>query len=163
MINKILIVYYSLSGNTHLIAEAIKEQSGADIERLKPLKDLDSESGIRFFWGGMHAKMKQKPKLEPLKYDPNNYDLIFLGTPVWAWTLTPPIRSYFEMNDLSTKNLAIWNCAAGNGVKAMQRLKKELQNCNIVGENTFTEPLKNNPDTEVKRAKEWAAEIINTL
>jgi hypothetical protein len=67
------------------------------------------------------------------------------------------------MNDLSTKNLAIWNCAAGNGVKAMQRLKKELQNCNIVGENTFTEPLKNNPDTEVKRAKEWAAEIINTL
>jgi len=163
MINKILIVYYSLSGNTHLIAEAIKEQSGADIERLKPLKDLDSESGIRFFWGGMHAKMKQKPKLEPLKYDPNNYDLIFLGTPVWAWTLTPPIRSYFEMNDLSTKSLAIWNCAAGNGVKAMQRLKKELQNCNIVGENTFTEPLKNNPDTEVKRAKEWAAEIINTL
>jgi len=163
MVNKILIVYYSLTGNTHLIAEAIKEQTGAEVERLKPIKDLDSESRTRFFWGGMHAKMKHKPKLEPLEYDPIDYDLIFLGTPVWAWTLTPSIRSYFKMNDLSNKNLAIWNCAGGNGVKAMKRLKKELQNCNIVGENIFSEPLKNNPDAEVKRAKEWAAEIIKSL
>ena len=163
MVNKILIVYYSLTGNTHLIAEAIKEQTGADVERLKPIKDLKSESGTRFFWGGMHAKMKQKPKLEPLKYDPKDYDLIFLGTPVWAWTLTPPIRSYLELIDLSSKNLAIWNCAAGNGIKAMERLKKKIQNVKPVGENTFTEPLKNNPDGEVKRAKEWASEIINSL
>ena len=163
MVNKILIVYYSLTGNTHLIAEAIKEETGGDIERLKPIKDLNSESGNRFFWGGMHAKMKQKPKLEPLQHDPNNYDLIFLGTPVWAWTLTPPIRSYLKLNDLLSKPLAIWNCAAGNGIKAMQRLKKEIQNTNIVGENTFTDPLKNDPDGEVKRAKEWAAEIINSL
>lgn len=163
MVNKILIVYYSLTGNTHLIAEAIKEQTGADIERLKPIKDLNSESGTRFFWGGMHAKMKQKPKLEPLKYDPNDYDLIFLGTPVWAWTLTPPIRSYLELYDLSSKTLAIWNCAGGNGIKAMQRLKKELQNINIIGENTFTEPLTNDPDGEIKRAKEWAGEIKNSF
>ncbi|MCJ7651245.1 MAG: flavodoxin [Candidatus Lokiarchaeota archaeon] len=163
MVNKILIVYYSLTGNTHLIAEAIKEQTGADIERLKPIKDLNSESGTRFFWGGMHAKMKQKPKLEPLKYDPNEYDLIFLGTPVWAWTLTPPIRSYLESNDLSSKALAIWNCAGGNGIKAMERLKKKLQNVKIAGEKTFTEPLANDPDEQIKRAKEWAAEIINSL
>ena len=163
MVNKILIVYYSLTGNTHLIAEAIKEQTGADIERLKPIKDLNSESGTRFFWGGMHAKMKQKPKLEPLKYDPNEYDLIFLGTPVWAWTLTPPIRSYLESNDLSSKALAIWNCAGGNGIKAMERLKKKLQNVKIAGEKTFKEPLANDPDEQIKRAKEWAAEIINSL
>jgi flavodoxin len=163
MVNKILIVYYSLTGNTHLIAEAIKEQTGADIERLKPIKDLNSESGTRFFWGGMHAKMKQKPKLEPLKHDPNDYNLIFLGTPVWAWTLTPPIRSYLESNDLSSKALAIWNCAGGNGIKAMERLKKKLQNVKIAGEKTFTEPLANDPDEQIKRAKEWAAEIINSL
>ena len=163
MVNKILIVYYSLTGNTHLIAESIKEQTGADIERLKPIKDLNPESGSRFLWGGMHAKMKQKPKLEPLKYDPNEYDLIFLGTPVWAWTLTPPIRSYLESNDLSSKALAIWNCAGGNGIKAMERLKKKLQNVKIAGEKTFTEPLANDPDEQVKRAKEWAAEIINSL
>ncbi|MBY9018661.1 MAG: flavodoxin [Candidatus Lokiarchaeota archaeon] len=163
MVNKFLIVYYSLTGNTHLIAESIKEQTGADIERLKPIKDLNSESGTRFFWGGMHAKMKQKPKLEPLQHDPNDYDLIFLGTPVWAWTLTPPIRSYLKLHDLSSQPLAIWNCAAGNGIKAMQRLKKEIPNANIVGENTFTDPLTNDPDGEVKRAKEWAAEIINSL
>ncbi len=163
MITKILIVYYSLSGNTHLIAEAIKEQTGADIERIKPIKDLDSESRFRFFWGGMHAKMKQKPKLEALKYDPKDYDLIFLGTPVWAWTLTPSIRSYLAMNDLSDKNLAIWNCAGGNGNKALQRLKKELQENNIVGERTFTGPLANNPEEQVKVAREWASEIINTL
>lgn len=163
MINKILIIYYSLTGNTQLIAEAIKEETGADIERLKPIKDLDSESGTRFFWGGMHAKMKQKPKLEPLKYDPNGYDMIFLGTPVWAWTLTPPIRSFLSSNDLSNKPIAIWNCAAGNGIKAMQRLKKELKNIKIVGENTFQNPLSNNPDEQVKNAREWAAEIIQSL
>jgi flavodoxin len=163
MVNKILIVYYSLTGNTKLIAEAIKEETGADIERLKPIKDLNSESGTRFFWGGMHAKMKQKPKLEPLKHNPNNYDLIFLGTPVWAWTLTPPIRSFLKMNDISSKTLAIWNCAAGNGIKAMQILKKELQNTKIAGEKTFTEPLANDPDEQVKNAKEWAVEIIKSL
>ena len=58
MEQKVLVIYYSLTGNTKLIAETIQNAIGADVQEIKPIKDLDPESGTRFMWGGMQATMK---------------------------------------------------------------------------------------------------------
>ncbi|MFX0059578.1 MAG: flavodoxin family protein, partial [Candidatus Heimdallarchaeota archaeon] len=94
--SRILIVYYSLTGHTKFIAETIKAAINADILALKPVKELKSDSSMKYMWGGAQATMKKKPKLEEFSIDPLAYDLIFLGTPVWAWTFTPPIRSFLS-------------------------------------------------------------------
>ncbi|MFX1310455.1 MAG: flavodoxin family protein, partial [Promethearchaeota archaeon] len=86
---KVLVVYYSLTGNTKMIAEAIAESIDSDILELKPVKELNAESGMKYFWGGFQATMKKKPKLEEFDINPLDYELIILGTPVWAWTISP--------------------------------------------------------------------------
>ena len=160
---KTLVVYYSLTGNTKMIAEAIVKAINSDALELKPVKELDAESGMKYFWGGFQAKMKKKPKLIEFDINPLNYDLIILGTPVWAWTFSPPIRSFLKKYDLSNKNIALWVCAQGNGVKAMDRLKNALKSANIVGEIRFQEPKQNSPEIVKEKAMEWAKEIIQKI
>ncbi|MFW9901671.1 MAG: flavodoxin family protein [Candidatus Thorarchaeota archaeon] len=159
---KILVVYYSLTGNTKMIAESIVEAINSDVLELKPVKELDAESGMKYFWGGFQATMKKKPKLEEFDINPLDYDLIILGTPVWAWTLSPPIRSFLKKYDLSNKNVALWVCAQGSGVKAMDRFKDTLKDANIISEIRFQEPKQNEPDKARERAKIWAKRLVET-
>ena len=157
--SKILVVYYSLTGNTKLIAETIAESINADILALKPVKELNPESGMRFFWGGAQSTMKKKPKLKEFDINPIDYELIILGTPVWAWKFSPPIRSFLSKFDLSGKNVALWTCNAGDGVKAMKLLTEALKDANIIGEIRFQEPLKHGPDEAKEKAVAWVKEI----
>jgi len=158
--DKVLVVFYSLTGNTKMIAEEISGMLDSELLELKPIKELDPESGMTYAWGGFQATMGIKPKLEPFEINPLDYDLIFLGSPVWAWRQSPPVLSFVKSYDFSGKNLALWMCAAGNGKKAMERFKKELKNANIISDIRFREPLENNPEQAKQTAKNWARKVL---
>ena len=64
MDNKILIVYYSLTGNTRFIAETIQGILKADIQEIKPIKEIKPKGAMKYFWGGYKATMKKKPSLK---------------------------------------------------------------------------------------------------
>jgi flavodoxin len=160
---KILIVYYSLTGNTKLIADAIKEELNADILALKPTKELKPESGMKYMWGGAQAIMKRKPQLEEITVDPLSYDLIFLGSPIWAWTYSPPMRSFLTTHNLSGKKVALWTCHAGEGIKSMIKFQKAMKNTIIVGHISFQDPLTNRPEQMKKNAQTWAQEIVQKM
>jgi len=153
--SKILIVYYSLTGNTQFIAESLRDTIEADILELKPIKELKANSGTRFMWGGYQSTMKKKPKLMDFDINPLEYDLIILGTPVWAWNISPPMRSFLSKFDLAGKKVALWMCHAGDGVKAMERFKETLKNANIVESITFQQPLKKESDENKEKAITW--------
>lgn len=160
---KILVVYYSLTGNTKLIAEVIAESINSDILELKPVKELKADSSTKYFWGGYQATMKIKPKLEDFDENPLEYDIIFLGTPVWAWTYAPPIRSFLAKYDLKGKKVALWTCSAGDGRKAMSRFKDALKDINILGEIGFQDPKQHEPEVCKEKAAVWAKEIIQNI
>jgi flavodoxin len=165
--SKILIVYYSLTGNTRLIAEALRNSIEADILELKPVKELNADSSSRFVWGGYQSTMKIKPKLMDFDINPNEYDLIILGTPVWAWNISPPIRSpirsFLSKIELTNKKVALWMCHAGDGIKAMNRFKEILKNANIVADISFQEPLKKNTDQKKEKAIAWIKGVVEAL
>ncbi|MFX0075923.1 MAG: flavodoxin family protein [Candidatus Hermodarchaeota archaeon] len=165
--SKILIVYYSLTGSTRFIAETLVEPLEADILELKPLKELNPDSGKKFMWGGAQATMKKKPKLEEIEIDPLEYDLIVLGTPVWAWTINPSIRSFLSMFDLSGKKVALWTCSAGSGNRAMEQFKKALKKSDIIGQIrfqfSFQEPLDKELTEYKLRTKAWALELLEKM
>ncbi len=160
---KVLVVYYSLTGNTKLIAEAIAESINSDILELKPVKELDADGGSKYFWGGYQATMKIKPKLKPFDTNPLEYDLIILGTPVWAWTYTPPIHSFLSKFDLSGKDVALWTCSDGDGVRAMNKFKKALKKTNILGEIRFKAPKQRSSESSKERAANWARDILQKV
>ena len=160
---KVLVVYYSLTGNTKLIAESIANSINSDVLELKPEKELNAEGGSKYFWGGYQAKMKKKPKLREFDINPLDYDLIILGTPVWAWTYSPPIRSFLSKYDLSGKKVALWTCSRGDGVKAMNRFKEALKDTNILGEIRLQEPKQHGLEASKEKAVVWAKEIIQNV
>jgi flavodoxin len=101
---KVLVVYYSKTGNTERVAKQVASALHADIEKLI---DKKNRNGLwAFFGAGRDAMKKNKTVLEPLQKDPANYDLVVLGTPVWAGNITPAIRTYLDMNKDKLKHTA---------------------------------------------------------
>lgn len=158
---KMLIMYYSLMGNTKFIAETIKEVTSADIQPLVPIKDLNPESSTKYMWGGMQATMKKKPELEPFKHNPNDYDLLIIGTPVWAWQASPPIRSLVNSCDFTKKKVALWCCCAGKGIKAMERYKKLFKEAKIIDEMIFQDPLTKSKEESSEKAIKWIKNLLS--
>ena len=122
-----VIVYYSLGGNTDLAAKHIAAELGADLLRLEPEKAYPDSGLKKFLWGGKSAVMAETPTLSPYSFDGSAYDRIIFGFPVWASTITPPIRSFIKENKPSGKRFAAFACESGNGAeKAFKKLKAEL-------------------------------------
>ncbi len=126
---KDLIVYYSLEGNTEYVVGKISDATGADTLRLVPKKAYHTKGFAKFFWGGKSAVMAEKPALEAYDIDLSEYDRVIFGTPVWAGNYTPPLRSFIEENAaaLKGKRFAAFACQSGAGAeKALGKLAKSL-------------------------------------
>lgn len=140
---KALVVYYSMSGNAELSAKRIAAQTGADTLALKVVKDYPDTGFKKYFWGGKSAVMGEKPKLQPYSFNADKYDTVIIGTPVWASTFAPPLRTFIEDNrsSLNGKNMAAFVCFKGSGdQKAFEKLKKLLGVPSFAAEMTLTEP-----------------------
>lgn len=111
---KILIAYYSKTGNTRKIAHLLAEKLKADLDEIT---DLTDRSGIKgWLYGGRDA---MKSKLTEIKYSksPKDYDLVIVGTPVWAWNSTPAVITYLTNNKNNLKNVAIFNTSGGTAAE----------------------------------------------
>jgi len=152
---KSLVVYYSYTGNTRYIAKIIAKELGSDLLELKPEKDLIKSKGfMKYFWGGKKVLMKEKPKLKPLDKNPNDYDLVIIGTPVWAWNYTPPIRTFLNKHKLKNKTIGLYCCCMSSHGKIFKNLKKELPNNKFISEQVFIEPLNSKAESK-KKAIKW--------
>lgn len=124
------IVYYSMSGNTayaaEKIADGIKALGEADIIRIEPKKAYPDKGAKKFFWGGKSAVMGESPALQPYEFNIEKYDRIIFGTPVWAGTFAPPLRTFINENpDVKDKKIAVFTCFSGGGAeKAIDKMKK---------------------------------------
>ena len=123
------VVYYSMSGNAEYVANIIAEKTGADLIKLVAKKEYPKKGLRKFAWGGACAVMGETPALEPYEFNAEDYDYIIFGTPVWASSFTPPIRTFLKENKekLNGKKFAAYVCyLGGGGDKALAKLKKQL-------------------------------------
>lgn len=126
---KAAVVYYSMSGTCRKIAELISKEIESDLIELVPKKAYPDKGFRKFYWGGKSALMAEKPVLEAYDFNANQYDLVIFGTPVWASTFTPSLRTFIEENRevLSSKRFAAYACYKGSGgEKTLKKLKEEL-------------------------------------
>jgi flavodoxin len=102
---KILVAYYSKTGTTERVAKDIAAKLNADVEKIV---DKKSRSGILgWFIGGKDASKRTTEIGVPSK-DAAKYDITVIGTPVWAWNMTPEVRTYIEQNKNKLKNVAFF-------------------------------------------------------
>ncbi len=157
---KSLIVFYSLEGNTRFIAQTIAEEIKGDILELKPVNDIKQKGFMRYLWGGKQAMSKKIPELKPFDKNPNDYDLIVIGTPVWAFTFAPALRAFYSKNKIQNKKIALFCCHGGGKAGTLNKMKEQLTGNNIVGEIDFMDPLIHNKEDNARKAKEWARKIV---
>jgi len=156
---KIAVIYYSLEGNTEKVAKRISEKLNADIYELKEIKSSVPKTGfLKFVWGGKQVVMKQKPDLEELNINIDEYDCIFIGTPVWASTYSPAIRSFLNKYELKGKKIGIFCSHSGGLGNTIQNIKDCLIGNEFVAEIDVIDPIKNDVVSN-KKIDEWLNNI----
>lgn len=159
---KIAVLYYSFEGNTHKAAETIAETTGADLIRISPQKEIPT-SKLKYLFGGFQAVTKRCPKLNEITEDLSQYDLLFIGTPVWASSISPAIRSFLTQHDLSGRKAVPFSCYAGEVGKSLDQMKELLSSAEVVDQGSFVDPAKPKNERYLKKIKRWAESIVEAL
>ncbi len=119
---KTLIAYYSRTGNTKQVAETLAEKLDADIDEIKDMKDRSGIVG--WLMGGKDAFRENTTEIA-FKKDPKDYDLVVIGTPVWAGTMTPAVRMYLKNNFKKVAFFCTYGGSEGKTFAEMQKISKK--------------------------------------
>jgi flavodoxin len=118
---KTLIVYYSRTNVTKDIANRLQKELDCDIEEITDGGKYDGRLG--YMKGGMNASMGRTSDIDPISKNPSDYDLVIIGTPVWASNMATPVYTYLiKYNDQIKKMASFCTCISGGYEKALEKI-----------------------------------------
>ena len=97
-----------------MVAEEIAKHLNADIEEITMVNPYDTSFQATIERCKEEMAQGITPEINPVKSDPTQYDIIFLGYPVWFGTYAPPVTTWLSGVDLSGKKLVPF-CTFGSG------------------------------------------------
>lgn len=120
---KTLVVYYSRSNVTRKIAEMIREKLDCDIEEITDAGKYGGKIG--YMKGGFDATTGKTTKINEITKNPSDYDLVIVGTPIWASNMATPVYSYLikysdQINDIAP----FCTCISGGYEKTLEKIKE---------------------------------------
>ena len=127
-----LVVYYSASGNTRRVAQAIAEQLGADTFEVTPVQPYTSAD---LNWTDRSSRVVQEYEDESLRNilltsttvpDWDNYENVFIGYPIWWGIAAWPMNGFVSANDFSGKNVVPFCTSLSSGIGQSGKLLAEL-------------------------------------
>jgi len=121
-----LIVYYSRTGNTGRLAETISKKLDCEIEQIKDMKDRSGVIGyLKSGWGAFRDK---RPQIKEPEYDPLDFDVTVIGTPVWAGRPSTPVMTYLDRYSDRFNKTAYFCTLGGSGAeKTMSKMEHLAQ------------------------------------
>jgi len=111
---KMLVIYYSQTSNTKTVAQEIAKRTGADIEEIVPIKPYDGDFQATIGRCMQEREQGITTEIKPIAADLANYDVIFIGYPIWFGTYAPPMATFLGQVDLSGKKVVPF-CTFGSG------------------------------------------------
>jgi flavodoxin len=112
-VSKTLVVFYSRSGTTRRIAEALSAVLKCDLEEITEPKPRTGFLG--YIRSLLEGSCKRVSRILPKKHEVSSYDLVIIGTPVWAWSLSSPVRAYLMATANQLREVAFFCTLGGNG------------------------------------------------
>ena len=112
---KILLVFYSRSGRTKKVAEAISEILKCDREEIFDIKSREGIVG--FLSAGTDANLRRLTAIKEIKNNPSLYDLVIIGSPIWSSNISTPIRTYLSLYKDDFKEVAFFCTRLGSDAK----------------------------------------------
>jgi flavodoxin len=119
---KVLVVYYSRSGQTEFVARQIAARCNADIERIEDGRSREGVLG--YLRSALEALVGWRPEIQKGRLRPADYDLVIVGTPVWFWGVASPVRSWVLRHRRALDHVAVFCTCGGSGhAKALDDLE----------------------------------------
>ena len=122
--SRVLVVYYSRTGTTDTVARAIRHELGCEIEAIHDAKRRTGVLG--YLRSGFDAALRRPAKLRAMSSDPDDYDLLIVGTPVWNATISAPVRTYLFANRERIRHVAFFCTHRGAGSRRVLEEMQEL-------------------------------------
>lgn len=113
---KILVAYYSYSGNTRTVAKQIQEVTGADLFEIAVNEAYPTDYQQLLDRAKREIHDGVKPVLKEMPENLAEYDVIIVGSPNWWSTIAPPVNSFLSNANLTDKKLAVFVTHGGGGM-----------------------------------------------
>ena len=131
--HKVLIAYFSWSGNTRKIAREIQQKIGGDVFEIVPVKNYGTDFHAAVEEARKELAANARPPLKNRVANMKDYDVVFIGFPNWVGTLPMPVHTFLEQYSFEGKTVIPF-CTHGSGGlgDTVESLKKSLGNINIL-------------------------------
>lgn len=157
-LGKVLVVYYSLSGHTQEIAKDIAKMTGGDLYEIKTAAPV--KASPLFYWQvRQQLKNKKYPALAPGMPDLGKYDVIFVGSPVWWYTVSTPVLSFLQQADFGGKKVVPFSTEGSNYGSFFKDFAENARNAVVLSGQSFN----NLPQGYELEVNNKIAEWINSL
>ena len=155
---KVLVAFYSATGSTKQAAEYIAEFSKGDLFELVPETPYSSDDLI---YNNSKSRVSLEHSDENLRDVPlksvtpdnfNDYDIIFIGSPIWWGEAAWPVNNFVKSNDFSGKTVVPFCTSASSGLSDSGEKLKEMSNSGdwLKGERFSSSPNKSDIENFVK-------------
>ena len=139
MANKSLVTYFSASGVTKKVAEKLAEAAGADLFEIKP-EVAYTEADLNW----MDKKSRSSIEMNDKSFRPaiaekyNNmadYDVVYVGFPIWWYVAPTIINTFLESYDFSGKTIVLFATSGGSGFgNTVAELKGSVSDTTVIKE-----------------------------
>jgi len=151
---KSLVVYYSLTGRTRLVAQAIAEALNASLVEIQERRPISMP--FVYLSGGFRAFTNRGSKICPIDVDLKQYERMFIGSPIWASRPTPAVNSFIYQTDFEGRSaIPFFTMGGDSAEKALVNVtaKIEKRQGRVVGSFAITS-YKLSDEEIIARAKE---------
>lgn len=111
--DRVLVVYFSETGNTQKLANIISQEVGGDFRRIEPVTPYPTGDAL-FDYTEEEANLNRRPEFQDLNINMDDYDTIFIGYPIWWYDMPMIIYSFLDEYDLSGKTIIPFNTHEGS-------------------------------------------------
>lgn len=160
MKKNILIAYYSLQGHTQEISNMIQKATGGDIFEIELNKPYNLATAYTI--GLMHARSGHEPSLKNKVFNIDDYDVIFIGSPIWWYTFAPPIKTFLKENNLENKIVVPFCTHAGNYGDFFEKFKRLYPSLKVMKGRDFHNSMAKNQIAVENEIQQWVHEIFSS-
>ncbi len=129
---KVLIVFYSLTGNTKSVAKELQNKTGGDLFEIETVKTYPSDYSELIEEAKRELQNNDLPVLKKSAPDLSRYDLILVGSPVWWYTVSTPVMSLLKQANLTGKRVSIFCTHEGGIGKTFLHFKEQARNAVVL-------------------------------
>jgi flavodoxin len=157
-----LVVFYSLTGTTREIAGRIAEMTGGTLFEIETEKNYPA-SPMLYFSVWREQKSGKLPELKKIPRDYSSFDVVFVGSPVWFYTLSAPVRAFLSQSDFQGKTVVPFSTQGGKFGDFFTRFEGEARNAKMANSMDFSRSTVRDISALDQKIAAWLNELRDNL